>query len=196
MTYPPGRPSGYPPPQPPATGAQPVPPGYPPQQPYPQPPYPRQPYPGQSAGPGGGTAITASILLSLGCVGILLSLYSTIRYFAISHYVPGLILVQDIVATLAGILVIVATIMIWARQPVGRLLAIIGLSVILALDVYNFARPVFWHLVAFQPIGLLEIALNVASLVLVCLPSTGAYLKARRTPPSAPVPPAYPPPRW
>lgn len=185
MTHPPGQPGdqwqghagSYQPPQQPYPQAQ-----------YPQPPYPQPPYPQ----PTPGIAVVATVLCTLTSLCVV---WSTISLMAGEPFVvhfgsqaPVWATVLNLVWSIGDILLIIGTIFLWSRNALGRILAAVGLCLVLA-SVVGFevaaasmpdlvVRPWTWTIDFFA----------VLALAFVLLPATGTYLRSgRRTqyPPSA-----------
>lgn len=191
-------------------------PGYPPQQPnYQQQGYPQQPgYPGAypyqpvpPAKPSGATAITAIVLAGLGGVanffGGLLMAFGLAAIMGDSTFQNSSAVTDSAWAALVaivmlnvvcGLLLLIGTVMLMLRKMVGRWLVVAGcvvsgLSVLTSLAFvastignYEYSRGAGSDLV-----GLM---FAVVTLVLVLLPSTTAWLQAKRNP----VAPQYYPP--
>ncbi|MHC9292438.1 hypothetical protein ACRCUN_08195 [Mycobacterium sp. LTG2003] len=193
-------------------------PGYPQQQPgYPQQGYPPQAgYPGgyqyqyqpvPRSSPSGGTAITAIVLAGLGGVanffgGLLMAFgLATIMEDATFQNTSAVtdgawtaLIAIVMLNIVCGLLLLVGTVMLMLRKMVGRWLVVAGctvsgLSVLISLTLvastigdYEYSRGAGSDLV-----GLL---FAIATLVLVLLPSTTAWIQANRNP----VPPQYYPP--
>lgn len=188
MTYPPGQPES----QWQGQGGGYVP--YVPQQPNPPAPYPQAYYPPQPV-PSPGIAVTAMVLCTLTCLCVVWSVVGFLMGdpFVVSRgfHLPPWATALNVVWAIGDIFLIVGTIFMWSRNAVGRVLAIVGLCLVLAtvisfevaaasMSAHLVVRPWAWFIDAFAVLGL----------AFVLLPGTGAYLKAgRRAPyPWAPTP--------
>lgn len=200
MTYPPGQPGdhgqghsgSYQPPQQPYPQAQYQQPPYqqPPYQqlPYPQPPYPQPLYPQ----PAPGIAVAATVLCTLTSLCVV---WSTISLMAGNPFVvhfgspaPMWATVLNLVWSIGDILLIIGTIFLWSRSALGRILAAVGLCLVLASVVgFEVAAASMPDLVVRLWTWSIDF-FAVLALAFVLLPATGTYLRSgRRTqyPPSA-----------
>jgi hypothetical protein len=179
VTYPPGQPGSqwrgdrgdYPPPQ----------------QPYPPTAYPQAPYPPQPVS-SYGIGVTAMILCTFASLCVVWSVIGLLvgDPFVVSYgfHLPAWSTVLNVVWSIGDILLIIGTIFMWCRNAPGRVLAAVGLSLVLAAVVTVevvavsmpadlLVRPWTWVIDIFAVLGL----------AFVLLPGTGEYLKAgRRTP--------------
>jgi serine/threonine protein kinase len=149
-----------------------------------QPPYPQAPYPQRSAS-SSGIAITAMILCTLSSLSLVWSAISFLTgsppLVARADMPPGVTLLANGVWTIGDLLLIVGTILMWSRTSAGRILAIIGLSLVLtsmlALELVALSAPDDSFV---RPWTYLINVFTVLSLAFVLLPGTGSYLKAGR----------------
>ncbi|MGV0781117.1 hypothetical protein [Mycolicibacterium sp. XJ775] len=208
MTYPngpygqglPGQPGypqqpGYPPPQP----------GYPQQPGYPPPGYPQQPYgmpPSAPVPPSGVTGIIAGVLAGLGglanVVGGLFMAFGLSILIGETSDAAGSAWTPLVAITglniVAGVLLLIGTVTLLLRKMIGRWLVAAGCSASIlstlinltwtpsAIADYEYDRGVAADLVG--------VIFPIATLVLVLLPSTAAWIRAKQNP-IAPQP--YPP---
>lgn len=156
------------------------------QQPNPQPMHSQSPYL-QLPAPSAGIAIAAMILCTASSLSLVWSAVSFLVGLAPIESpakAPGVILLSNGVWTIGDILLIIATILMWGRAPVGRILAIIGLIMVLismvSLELVALSTP---HDSIVRPWTYAINALTVLSLAFVLLPDTGRYLKARYSSP-------------
>lgn len=158
-----------------------------PQQPYPQPfypqgPYPQAPYPQRPASPSG-IAITALILCTAASLSLVWSATSVIAGNppVLGDMPSGAALLGNAVWTIGDILVIIGTILMWSRASAGRVLAIIGLSMVLAAMVgFELVALSATYAGFVSPWAYLINVLTILSLAFVLLPDTGRYLRAGR----------------
>jgi len=172
------------------------------QQPYPQPVYPQAPYP-QPPAPTPGVAAIAMMLCTVTSLFLVWSAISVLTGsppVASSELPPGVMAMANWMWTIGDILVISGTILLWRRKPVGRVLAIIGLCLVLtAMLGFEIAALSAPHASVVRPLAYFINVFTVLSLVFVLLPGTDKYLKAGRMPQYAaawpqPYPqPGYPP---
>ncbi|MFD9887767.1 hypothetical protein ACFWY9_00395 [Amycolatopsis sp. NPDC059027] len=158
------------------------------------------PYPGQ-ARPSGGTAITAAVLA---LVAFLLDGYFVVRGLGDVRYydLPGLIGYLHLIPTV--LLLLVGSILVFARVKAGAVLLLIGAG----LDVLAWVAVAaltggeslnYLELLAYAPligiVDLLGLLIAVAVVILAALPPTRRYLSASRQPiqHGPPVPYGYPP---
>jgi serine/threonine protein kinase len=161
----------------------------PPQQPYPQPLYPQAPYP-QPPTSASGIAITAMILCTASSLSLVWSAISFLSGYpplvAHTDMPPGVTLLANGVWTIGDILLIIGTILMWSRTSAGRILAIIGLSMVLAsmlaLELVALSAP---DDSVVRPWTYLINIFTVLSLAFVLLPGTGRYFKAGHSSPYA-----------
>lgn len=208
MTYPngpygqglPGQPRypqqpGYPPPQP----------GYPQQPGYPPPGYPQQPYgmpPSAPVPPSGVTGIIAGVLAGLGglanVVGGLFMAFGLSILIGETSDAAGNAWTPLLAITglniVAGVLLLIGTVTLLLRKMIGRWLVAAGCSASIlstlinltwtpsAIADYEYDRGVAADLVG--------VIFPIATLVLILLPSTAAWIRAKQNP-IAPQP--YPP---
>ena len=208
MTYPngpygqglPGQPGypqqpGYPPPQP----------GYPQQPGYPPPGYPQQPYgmpPSAPVPPSGVTGIIAGVLAGLGglanVVGGLFMAFGLSILIGETSDAAGSAWTPLVAITglniVAGVLLLIGTVTLLLRKMIGRWLVAAGCSASIlstlinltwtpsAIADYEYDRGVAADLVG--------VIFPIATLVLVLLPSTAAWIRSKQNP-IAPQP--YPP---
>jgi serine/threonine protein kinase len=150
--------------------------GPPPQQAYPQAPHPQRPA-------SSGIAITATVLCT---ISSLLLVWSGISVAMGNAPVDADLPVEasrvgNGMWTLGDILLIVGTILLWTRQSAGRLVAIIGVSMVLAAMLgFELAALSASDYGTVTPLAYLINVFTVLSLVFLLLPSTGRYLKAKR----------------
>jgi hypothetical protein len=186
---------GYPPPQP----------GYPQQPGYPPPGYPQQPYgmpPSAPVPPSGVTGIIAGVLAGLGGLanvvgGLFMAFGLSILIgetsdAARSAWTP-LVAITGL-NIVAGVLLLIGTVTLLLRKMIGRWLVAAGCSASIlstlinltwtpsAIADYEYDRGVAADLVG--------VIFPIATLVLVLLPSTAAWIRAKQNP-IAPQP--YPP---
>ena len=192
-------------------------PGYPQQQPnYQQQGYPQQPgYPGayqyqpmQPASPGGGTAITAIVLAGLGTLanlgGGLLGLIGLIAlsndsaFESVSDVSGGVfaVLILGVFASIvAGLLLLGGTITLMQRKMIGRWLVVSGCAITMLGSLLNLGLSAA-VMARYETYGggngyaVLGLIFPIATLVLVLLPSTTAWIQAKRNP----IAPQYYPP--
>lgn len=181
-------------------------PGYPPQQPgYPPPGYPQQPYgmpPSAPVPPSGVTGIIAGVLAGLGglanVVGGLFMAFGLSLLIGETSDAAGSAWTPLVAITglniVAGVLLLIGTVTLLLRKMIGRWLVAAGCSASIlstlinltwtpsAIADYEYDRGVAADLVG--------VIFPIATLVLVLLPSTAAWIRAKQNP-IAPQP--YPP---
>jgi hypothetical protein len=157
-----------------------------PQQPYPQPLYPQAPYL-QRPAPSSGIAITAVVLCTVSSLSLVWSAISFLIGLPPvedTSMPPGAGILANLVWTIGDILLIIGTIMMWSRAPAGRILAIIGLSMVLtsmlSFELAAWAAP---HDSIVRPWTYAINIFTILSLAFVLLPDTGRYLSAQRSSP-------------
>lgn len=195
----PGYPQGYP--------AQPV---Y--QQGYPQP----GGYPGMApmpaAAPSGGTAITAGVLAALGALaglgsGIvaLIGLAAIKTDSGLSHGadlgggVYALLIVGSLASIVFGAVLLTGAVMLFQRKMLGRWLVVGGCALAIVSNVIGFAvrsaattgYPGYGGLAALPLLGMV---FPITTIVLIMLPSTTAWIQAKRNAVAPQYFPQYPPP--
>jgi serine/threonine protein kinase len=173
-------------------------------QPNLQPLYPQTPYPQRPAS-SSSVAITAMILCTIASLFLVWSAISFVNGLApittrSSSMPPGASGFGNLAWSIGDIVLIVGTILMWSRTSAGRILAIIGLSMVLAsmlaFELVALSAP---HDSIVRPLTYFINVATVLSLVFVLLPDTGKHLKAGHSlpyasasPPPSP-PPGYPP---
>ena len=193
----PQQPQGYPP-QP---GYPQQPPGYPPQPGYPQQPgYPYQQPPWPAPAPSGVTAIIAGVLAGLGglanVVGGVLAAIGLSVMIGDSPYGTdawtGLI-ASVMLNIVAGVVLSIGTVLLFLRKTAGRWLVTVGCAVSIVSSMIALAMPttVAEYTISGRGADMVGLLFPIATLVLLWLPATSAWLSAPRT--SAP-PPHHPPP--
>lgn len=177
------------------------------------PPYPGQyqPYPQQGGAPGGGTAITAGVLASIGAAGqllggllqIALGATQTDELHSMYHasWYPVYTIVAGLIAVIAGAALAAGAVTLFRRRPIGRTLivagcaltiviGIAGIAVALNLDIGTLGGAS--HLVGGVG-GVFGLIFPIITIVLTLVPATARWLAA--VPASAgpyPYPAAYP----
>lgn len=200
---------GYPPPQF----------NYPPQQGYPQQGYPPQAgYPGgypyqppQSPKPSGATAIVAIVLAGLGGVanffgGLVMAFAlaairadaTTSSSSAVSDGAWAPLVMVTMLNVVCGVLLLTGTVMLLLRKMVGRWLVVTGWAVTMLSTVVSFTlvpsnigEYEYDRGAGPDAVGLV---FAIATVVLVLLPSTAAWIQAKRNPPAPQYYPPYHPP--
>ena len=169
--------------------------GHPPPQPlHPQPLYPQAPDPQRPAS-SSGVAILAMILCTVSSLCLVGSAISVVIGSPpiLVDVPPGVSALDNGVWTIGDILVIVGTILMWGRTPAGRILAIIGLGMVLAsmlgIELVALSRP--YDNTVVRPWTYPINVFTVLSLAFALLPDTGRHVKAG---PSSPYAPVWPPP--
>jgi hypothetical protein len=147
--------------------------------------------------PSGGTTITAAILVTLLAVVMAVNVATYVLILFEGRAFTPLAMVDDIVFILIGLAIIASAVLLWMRLPISRLIGIVSQGALIVFALVS----VFLHPVSDAvDVGLglvIILAPVIAALVLLCVPSTGRYLAARRRPPTMPPPmqpgPGYPP---
>lgn len=182
-------------------------PGYPPPQTY----YPQQGYPyqpAQPAPPSGTTAIIAIVLAGLGGVvnffgGIVMAFSlavimddATATSGLVSDRVWTWLVVITILNVLCGVLLLTGTVTLLLRKMIGRWFVVAGCVatllatlVSLALVPSSIGEYEYNRGIGPDAVGLL---FALATVVLVLLPSTAAWIQAKRNPPAPQYYPPYP----
>lgn len=194
----PGQQPGYG--QPPAYG----PPAGPPQQPwYPQLPVaPQQPYgPPPTSPPSGVTGIIAGVLAGLGgavnvvggiFMAIGLAVMTSDSSFGIESGVWTALIAITMLNVIAGALLSIGTVMLLLRKMIGRWLVVAGCAVSIVSSVISLgmSSTVADYQISGRGADAVGLIFPIATLVLVLLPSTTAWIQAKQ---NSAAPPPYPP---
>ncbi|MCP9274956.1 hypothetical protein [Mycolicibacterium arenosum] len=166
--------------------------GYPQQQPYGYPPAP-------PAAPNGATGIIAGVLAGLGAlVNVVGGIFMAIGLTAVSDsslgesgFWGGLMAVALLNVT-AGVLLVPGTVMLLLRKMIGRWLVVAGcaVSIVSSLMSLGMFSTMSAYTYGSSGTNAVSVIFPIATLILVLLPSTTAWIRAKRT--SAP-PQHYPP---
>jgi hypothetical protein len=192
-----------------------------PQQGYPQPGYPQQGYPQHNGFPGGNqyppmqppapsgaTAITAAVLAGLGGfahffggliaafgLATIMSEMTADSSAAIGDGAWTWLVTIVVLNVVSGLLLLIGTVLLLLRKVAGRWLVIAGCAVSILSTLINFSLTPsnigdyeYNRGVGPDSVGLF---FAVATIVLVVLPSTAAWISAKR---NVAAPPYYPPP--
>ncbi|MGV0743476.1 hypothetical protein [Mycolicibacterium sp. XJ870] len=187
-------------------------PGYPPHPGYPQPGYPPQPYglqPPQSASPSGVSGITAGVLAGLGGFanffgGLLMAFgLAAIMGESTLESSPAVtdggwtwLVAVVMLNVVCGLLLLIGALMLLLRNIIGRGLVIAGCSVFILSTLINF-------MLVPSTIGdyeydrgtgpdLVGLMFAITTLVLALVPSTTAWIQAKRNPVAPQYYPPYP----
>ncbi|TCO43792.1 serine/threonine-protein kinase [Actinocrispum wychmicini] len=151
---------------------------------YPPPPYPQAPYQRSRQRHASGLADAAMILCTVSSLFLAVSGGGFILFGlpTVVNDIPSwAVVLTDVMWGIGDILVLVGTILMWCKKSAGRMLAIIGLSMVVAstlgLELVSLSASLD---VIMSPLQYLINVFTVLSLALVLLPSTGRYLKAQR----------------
>ncbi|QRY52722.1 hypothetical protein [Mycolicibacterium septicum] len=151
--------------------------GFPPQ-PYPQPGFPQQPY-AAAQKPSGVTGIIAGVLAGLG---------------GLANFVGGIAI--TVLNVVSGLLLLIGTVMLLLRRMVGRWLVVTGCAVSILSTLINLTLlPSFIADYEYdRGVGpdLVGVMFAITTIVLVLLPSTTAWIKARQYPVAPQFYPPYP----
>ncbi|WP_433626528.1 hypothetical protein [Nocardia sp. CA-120079] len=178
--------------------------GYPQYEPYPSVPAPA---------PGGGTAITAGVLASIGSVGQLLgggfnivlgltdltrdlSEYDSTGLFAQS-WIKTYLLVAGSIAVVTAFLLGIGAIMMFTRRPLGRVLVVAGCAVVVIAGITEYAVTLHYTSSGGSAAeigggigGLIGLIFPIATAVLALVPATTRWLN--HNPAAAPPVAMYP----
>jgi len=181
-------------------------PGFPPQ-PFPQPGFPQQPFAAAPQKPSGVTGIIAGVLAGLGGLanfvgGIAMAFGLAIMIGASTDATgstdnpwTGLIAIT-VLNVVSGLLLLIGTVTLLLRKMVGRWLVVAGCAVSILSTLINLTLlPSFIADYEYdRGVGpdLVGVMFAITTIVLVLLPSTTAWIKARQYPVAPQFYPPYP----